>query len=86
MSASVRITHPFHPLFNQEIDVVHIRNGWRGETRVFYRDGDGHLASLPAHWTSVVSEDPYVAVGGSRSRFRAEDLVELVALIGGLQR
>jgi len=81
VSGPVRITHPFHPWFGQELDVVVHRHNW-GEDRVYYRAEGGHLASLPAQWTSVVGEDPCVAVAAGRSHFRVEDLIDLVALVG----
>ena len=59
MTGAIRITDPFHPQFGQEIDVVVRRPNW-GEDRIFYHDRQGHLASLPARWTSVVAEDPLV--------------------------
>ncbi len=80
MSAPVRITHPFHPLCGREIDVVERRCPW-GEDRIFYRDPDGYLLSMPARWTSVEAEDPFVVVAAGRSRFRAVDLIDLAALI-----
>ena len=80
----IRITHPFHPQFGQEIDVVVRRPNW-GEDRVFYRDPQGHVASLPARWTSVVAEDPLVVLGAARSRFRVADLIDLVALVERLR-
>jgi hypothetical protein len=76
----VRITHPFHPDFGDVIEFVERRHNW-GEDRVFYRDGHGHLASMPATWTSVEEEDPFVAVAAGRSRLRVRDLVELVRLV-----
>jgi len=60
------------------------RHNW-GEDRVYYRDSRGHLTSLPAGWTSVVSEDAFVAVAAGRARFRAPDLVDLAALVGRLR-
>ena len=84
MTGPVRITHPFHPLYGQEIDFVVNRHNW-GEDRVFYRDRHGHLASLPARWTGVVAEDPFVAMAAGRSHFRVEDLVELAAIVRRLQ-
>ena len=81
MTASpVRITHPFHPQCGQALDVIVCRAQW-GEERVFYRDRHGHRASLPACWTSLAPADPYVAVAAGRSRFRLQDLLELVALL-----
>ena len=68
------------PLFGREIDVVERRSQW-GEDRIFYRDPDGYLLSLPARWTSVEAEDPFVVVSAGRSRFRAVDLLDLAALM-----
>ena len=84
MTGPIRVTHPFHPLFGQVLDVVMHRHNW-GEDRVYYRDGRGHLTSLPAGWTTVVSEDAFVAVAAGRSRCRAPDFVDLVALVGRLR-
>jgi hypothetical protein len=39
------------------------------------------MASLPARWTSVEAEDPFVVVAAGRSRFRVVDLIELSALL-----
>ena len=80
----MRITHPFHPLVGREIDVVERRCNW-GEDRIFYRDPDGYLVSLPARWTSVEAEDPFVVVAAGRSRFRAVDLIGLAALVSQLR-
>jgi hypothetical protein len=84
VTGPVRITHPFHPLVGREIDLVMLRAQW-GEERVFYRDRQGHRASLPARWTSLAPEDPYVAVGASRAQFRVKDLIDLAALLQGLR-
>jgi len=84
VTGPVRITHPFHPLFGQEIDFVVHRAQW-GEERVFYRDRHGHRASLPARWTSLAPEDPFITAGAGRSWFRVHDLVDLAALLRGLR-
>jgi hypothetical protein len=60
------------------------RPNW-GEERVFYRDRGGHLASLPACWTSVAPEDPVTAVGAGRASFRVEDLIGLTRLVAKLR-
>lgn len=79
----MRITHPFHPLFGQSLDFVARRAQW-GEERVFHRDRKGHMASLPARWTSLVPEDLFVTVSAGRSRLRVQELVELAALVRAL--
>ena len=65
VTAPVRITHPFHPQFGQDIDFVERRHRW-GEERVLYRDRHGHLVSLPARCRardcasrSTVSPSPF---------------------------
>ena len=85
MTGPVSITHPFHPLRGQVLDFVELRVQW-GEERVFYRDRRGHIASLPARWTSAVPEDPTIAMGAGKSAFRAQDLLELATLLSELQR
>ena len=80
VTAPVRVTHPFHPLFGRDLDVVGRRHNW-GEDRIYFRDGHGHLTSLPAAWTSVVPADAFVAVAAGRSWFRVQDLVDLAALV-----
>ena len=71
-------------MFGQEIEFVERRHNW-GEDRVFYRDRQGHLASMPARFTSVAAEDPFVVVAAGRSRFRVVDLLELAALVRKLR-
>ena len=80
----VRITHPFHPQHGQALDVVMHRTQW-GEERVFYRDRLGHRASIPACWTSLSAEDPYLVMTRGRSRFRVQDLIDLAALLADLR-
>lgn len=81
----IRITHPFHPLFGHELDFVAHRVHW-GEDRVFYRDDEGHLASMPARWTSLGPEDLIATVAGEQARFKVEDLIALSAIVARLLR
>ena len=83
MSGPVRITHAFHPLCGREIDYVNRQQRW-GEDWVVYRDPDGYLLWLPARWTSVEAEDPFVVISAGRSHFRVTDLMDLAALIATL--
>lgn len=54
MTSPVRITHPFHPLFGQEIECVERRIGW-GDDLLFYRDRLGYVTALPTRWMSPTS-------------------------------
>lgn len=64
--------------------MVIFRRNW-GEDRVYFQDSEGHLVSLPAQWTSVVPDDPFVAIAAGRCHFRVEDLLKLVRLIEGIR-
>ena len=74
------MTHPFHPLFGREYDLIDYRCFW-SEDRVVYVDETGVARSLPARRTSAVAEDPAVFVSAGRSHFRAADLVVLAKLV-----
>ena len=56
------------------------RSNW-GEDRVYYQDEAGCLRSLPAMWTSMAPEEPFVSLAGGRSPLRMADLLELVRLL-----
>ena len=73
------MTHPFHPLFGREYELIDSRHCW-GEDRVFYVDDGDEVRGLPAHWTSAVADDPFVALSAGRSHFCVADLVQLAKL------
>lgn len=79
----MRVTHPFHPLSGQEFEFVKRRRNWRAD-RVYFFDAAGELASLPAEWTDVVAEDPFVVVAAGRSPFHIAGLLELSELVARL--
>jgi len=79
------ITHPFHPLCGQKIQIVSLKQGW-GEDRVFYRQEDGRLISIPACWTSIYEPNPFNTISKGRSVFRFQELLELVRLIDDFMR
>ena len=62
--------------------VTYHRN-WSGNC-VYYHDDTGKLRSLPLEWTSLVAEDPVVALGAGRSAFRVADLLALSRLLSGI--
>ena len=61
-----RVTHRFHPLSDRDFEFVVHRRNW-GEDRVYCRDADGELFSLPAAWTDVAPADPFVVIAAGRS-------------------
>ena len=52
-----------------------------GEERVTLKDADGTLRSVPIGWTDFEPPDPYLSLGGGRSRFRVDDLRVLASLV-----
>jgi hypothetical protein len=80
-----RVTHPFHPLFGQEFELLDIRSVW-GEWRVYYGGEDGSLRRLPLSWTDAGAEDPFLAFSDGRSLFRVDDLVRLTGLVDQLTK
>jgi len=78
-----RVTHPYHPLYQQEFEVVSYRQNW-GEDRVWFQaKKDSRLHSLPMNWTDVGALDPFVAVAAGRSLFRVAELIELAKQVAG---
>jgi hypothetical protein len=77
-----RVTHPYHPLFQQEFELVSYRQDW-GEDRVWFQDKLGRLHSLPTSWTDAGAVDPFVALAAGRSLFRVVDLIELAREMDG---
>ena len=75
------MTHPHHPLFGQEFDLVMRGVNWH-EDRACFHDRAGRVRSLPASWTDLVAEDPFNAVAAGRAAFRLQELLDLVQLIG----
>ena len=61
------------------------RKAW-GEDRVYFISASGQLQRLPASWTDVVGEDPFVAVAAGRSPLRVEELLQLADLVSRLLR
>lgn len=74
------ITHPFHPLFQQEYELVDIRQLW-GLKRVYYYDAHKKLKSFPLSWTSAFPPDPFVICAEGRSPFHVQELLKLSSLL-----
>lgn len=79
----VRVTHPFHPWAGRELEFVKRRNNWRAD-RVYVREETGALVSLPAEWTDLVPEDPFVVVAAGRVPFHLDGLLALSELVASL--
>ena len=78
------MTHPFHPLYGQEFDLVARGQNWR-EDRAWFHDLSGCLRSVPANWTDLVAEDPFNVVAAGRAALRTQELLELTQLLAALR-
>ncbi|NSY41632.1 DUF5372 family protein [Leisingera sp. ANG59] len=76
----VRVTHPFHPLFAQQLPCVGRRYNRHGE-RLLLQAGDAVIWSVPPQWTDLASKDPELVMGEGRAVLRFSDLMELADLV-----
>lgn len=79
-----RVTHPFHPLFDQVFEVVDRRRLVCGE-RLYLEVEPGRVESVPVGWTSQAVADPFVTMAAGRSLFHVDDLVRLGDLVAQLK-
>lgn len=56
-------------LYGHEFELIEYRLAW-GEDRVYFLDATGQLQRLPASWTNVVAEDPFVVVAAGVTIYR----------------
>ena len=77
--ATVRITHPFHPLRGQTFELVSRSSHW-GEDRVIFRASDGTLPAIATAFTDAEPPDIFRRISAGRAAFRRVDLIELVDL------
>jgi hypothetical protein len=54
---SVRITHPFHPLYNQQFLVLKARK-WAGRTVLSLQGTESGTFGIQSDWTDYFSPDP----------------------------
>jgi len=52
---------------------------------VYFFDRAGRYRSIPAQFTSLAPQDPFVAMSAGRSHFRVEDLLELTKMLEKLK-
>jgi hypothetical protein len=78
------VTHPFHPLAGRDFEFVEHRLNW-GEDRVWLRDEDGQLFSLPAAWTDAAAADPFTVIAAGRCPFTADGLLAVADLVTRLR-
>lgn len=76
MQEHFRVTHPFHPLFGREFELLEYRNNW-GEDRVYFHAAEGQVRSMLASFTDAGGLDPFVSIAAGRAFFRYDDLIRL---------
>jgi len=54
---SVRITHPFHPQYNQQFQVLKVRK-WAGKLILSLQGTERGSFGIQADWTDYFSSDP----------------------------
>jgi hypothetical protein len=52
---------------------------------VYLKGKAGQLIFIPRQWTSLAAPDPVVVLGAGRAQLRADDLLQLAALIDSLR-
>ena len=82
VTSTFRITHPFHPLFDREIELVCTRSVF-GRRHVYFHKGDERLWTVPRAWTDLAPPDCFREMARGRSLFRPHDLLRLASLIEG---
>jgi Family of unknown function (DUF5372) len=81
----VRVTHPFHPLFEQQLRCVGKRYNRYGERFLLQTDG-GEIWSVPGRWTDLAIPDPEVVMGKGELLLRIADWMQLAELVEDLSR
>jgi len=79
-----RITHPFHPLREQEFERLSEYVRW-GRIYFHYRDAEGQERTIEAAWTSLFAPDPFFVMSKGEALFRPDDLFDLARLLDALK-
>jgi hypothetical protein len=81
----VRVTHPFHPLYGQELACVGERYNRYGR-RLLLRVDEVAVCSVLPQWTDLAAPDPEIVLGEGRALFRVADLLELARLVDQIRQ
>lgn len=74
------VTHPFHPLYQGEFELLGYRKSW-GRQFIDFRYDNGRTGAIPLAWTDADQADPFLTMSKGRSVFRVAELLRLVELI-----
>ena len=81
MGRRFTVIHPFHPLFEQEFELIRLVHNWHEDRVQFRVDDTSRIDTLPLSWTSLAPGDPFRVCSAGRAWFRVEDLGCLVELL-----
>ena len=74
------VTHPFHPLYQRQFELLSYRKSW-GREYIDFRHENGEPGAIPLAWTDADQTDPFLTVAQGRAVFRVAELLQLVELI-----
>lgn len=74
------ISHPFHPLYQRQFELLSYRKSW-GRQFIDFQYDNGETGAIPLVWTDADQADPFLTIAQGRSVFRVLELLRLVELI-----
>jgi hypothetical protein len=74
------ITHPFHPLYQSQFEMLSYRKSW-GRQFIDFQYDDERTGAIPLAWTDADRADPFLTISQGRSVFRVVELLRLVEMI-----
>ena len=74
------VTHPFHPLYQRQFELLSYRKSW-GRQFIDFQYDNGKTGAIPLAWTDAGPADPFLTISQGRSVFRVLELLQLVELI-----
>ncbi len=78
-----KVTHPFHPRYNNEYELLSYRRSW-GSEYIEFIDENNQSCSIPLVWTDAAAIDPLLEMSKGRCAFGVTDLLRLCDLIDDL--
>jgi len=74
------VSHPFHPLYQRQFELLSYRKSW-GRQFIDFQYDNGKTGAIPLAWTDADQADPFLVIAQGRSVFRVIELLQLVELI-----
>jgi hypothetical protein len=74
------VTHPFHPLYQRQFELLSYRKSW-GRQFIDFQHDNVKTGAIPLAWADADQPDPFLTLSQGRSVFRVPELLQLVELI-----